>query len=187
MGKYQTCGVATRQRPAKPTTADADPVPWLDAAEMRAWRGFLLAHSRLERVLTDDLQTDHGVQLSDHEVLIHLSEAPGGRLRMRELADKLLMSRSGLTRRIDGMVAEELVARVRCSGDARGVEASITAAGRNLLARISPSHVGTARRQLVDRFSPGELRTLAGLVARIAPEASGDAADGDGTCGGMSG
>jgi DNA-binding MarR family transcriptional regulator len=88
--------------------------------------------------------------LGEYEVLVHLSEAPGMALRMSELASRLLLSRSGLTRRVDGLVQAALVARESCDDDKRGAMAVLTPYGLGALKRAAPIHVRGVRRYLID-------------------------------------
>jgi DNA-binding MarR family transcriptional regulator len=145
-----------------------DETRWLAADEMRAWRALLGAQHRLGRVLDLELQAAHGTTLADHEVLIILSEQPGGSLRMADLADMLTISRSGLTRRVDRMAASGLVARERCAEDGRGVLARLTDAGRRALEVATPVHVAGVRRHFVDALEPEELALLAAALEKVA-------------------
>lgn len=142
------------------TTPEPD-AAWLDPVEMRAWRAVLVAQSRLFARLDDELSTAHGLSLADYEVLAQLSETPGGVLRMSELARRCLVSRSGLTRRVDGLVAAGLVLRRECPSDHRGTLAQLTGTGRLALVEAARTHVAGVRRHLVDRLSRQQLETLA--------------------------
>jgi DNA-binding MarR family transcriptional regulator len=123
---------------------------WLDDSEQGVWRSLLSIQRRLEDRLDQDLRAAHGLSLNDYEVLVHLSEAPQYALRMSELADRLLLSRSGLTRRIDGLVRGGLVARRVCPSDGRGSLAQLTPAGAERLGQAAPTHVEGVRRYLID-------------------------------------
>lgn len=161
-----------------------DDPQWLSPAEMRAWRALLGAQQRLTRVLDLELQAARGTGLHDHEVLIILSEQPGGACRMADLAELLALSRSGLTRRIDRMAGAGLVDRQRCPSDGRGVFARITEAGRQALAEATPVHVAGVRRHFVDALEPSHLALLAEALERVATDAPPTAlAVGGGTCG----
>src|SRR5260221_8656079 len=105
-----------------------------------AWRALLKAHATLMPRLATDLQTKTGLSLGDFDVLGRLGEA-GGTLRMTELADRTLSSRSGMTRRIDRMVDEGLVSRASAGADARGVEVALTEAGVRRLSETAPLHL----------------------------------------------
>ena len=114
---------------------------WLTDPEMRAWRGLVQATTGLLAILDNELQAAHGLSLGDYEVLVHLSEAPDRSLRMSELAGRLHLSPSGITRRIDGLVRSGLVERRQCPSDRRGSNAFITAAFRwpRCMADVMPS------------------------------------------------
>jgi DNA-binding MarR family transcriptional regulator len=141
--------------------------PWLDDLEMRAWRSLLRAHTRLLARLDADLQCTQGMSVTDYGVLVNLSEEEGGRMRMSELADRLLLSPSGLTRRLDGLVSTGLVERTRCPTDRRGAYAVLTAAGWARLRRAAPDHVGQVRRHFVDRLSREQLALLADALEEV--------------------
>ncbi|HVM65693.1 MAG TPA: MarR family transcriptional regulator [Acidimicrobiales bacterium] len=148
-------------------------VRWLDPLEMRAWRSLLSAHARLLAGLDDDLESSSGMSVADYAVLVHLSEAEGGHMRMSELADALLLSPSGLTRRLDGLVSSGLVERMKCPTDRRGAYAVLTDAGRHRLAKVAPDHVEQVRRRFVDRLDRDQLQALADTLDVIA-EAQAD-------------
>ena len=143
-----------------------DPVV-LDAEELAAWRGMLRVHSALTRSLDAELIAAHGLPLSSYEVLLFLADAPSGRMRMAELADSVLLSRSGLTRLVDRLERSGLIKRVQCHEDARGYFAQITPAGRELFDRARRTHLAGVRRLFLDRFSRDELRELGGLWERL--------------------
>lgn len=127
---------------------------WLDPAEQATWRRLLTVESRLRDRLDRELESSHGISLGDYDVLVHLSEAPQRCLRMSELADRLLLSRSGLTRRLDGLVREGWVARKACPEDRRGSLAELTDAGLRVLEAAAVTHVRGVRRYLVDALAP---------------------------------
>ncbi|MGH9065634.1 MAG: MarR family winged helix-turn-helix transcriptional regulator [Acidimicrobiales bacterium] len=154
-----------------------DAPSWLDPTEMWAWRALVSTHGRLFARLDDELVAAHGLSLAEYEVLVQLSEAPGAALRMAELAERALVSRSGLTRRVDGMVSAGLVRRQACPSDRRGTLAVLTDAGRGLLARAAPTHLAGVRRHLVDLVGRSELEALGAILSRVVGEL------GDGSCG----
>ncbi len=125
-------------------------VRWLTGNEQKAWRRLLSVECRLKERLDRELQGGAGLTLGEYEVLVHLSEMPGMAMRMSELASRLLLSRSGLTRRIDGLVQEGLVDRQPCDDDGRGAMAVLTPRGLALLERAAPIHVRGVRRYLID-------------------------------------
>jgi DNA-binding MarR family transcriptional regulator len=150
----------------------------LSQVELAAWYGFLRAHSGLIAQLDRELEAGHGMALRSYEVLLKLAQADEGRLRMSELADAVVLSRSGLTRLVDRLEAEGYVERRRCPSDARGAHAIITQAGRERLRDAVGTHVTSVRRLFLDRFSETELRTLAGLWERLELEAPAAGAPG---------
>jgi DNA-binding MarR family transcriptional regulator len=105
-------------------------------------------------------------------VLVQLSEAEGGHMRMSELADRLLLSPSGLTRRLDGLVRAGLVDRARCPTDRRGAFAVLTDAGRARLEQAAPDHVEQVRRHFVNRLTRRELEALVAALSKVADSPS---------------
>ncbi len=126
------------------------PVRWLSAGEQQVWRRLLNVESRLHDRLDAELREAHRLNLGEYAVLVHLSEAGPGGLRMSDLADLLLLSRSGLTRRIDALVKAGLVTRRSCPQDGRGSMAQLTPLGAGRLAEAAPTHVAGVRRYLID-------------------------------------
>lgn len=147
-------------------------VVWLDDLEMEAWRALLTAHRRLVQRLDAELQATQHISASDYGVLVELSEA-GGQMRMTELADRILISPSGLTRRLDTLVDQGLVDRVRCTQDRRGSYAVLTDAGRARLVEAAPDHVEQVRRHFVALLDRDELRALAQALGKVAENCSG--------------
>jgi DNA-binding MarR family transcriptional regulator len=143
-------------------------VYWLDDLEMQAWRSLLSAHSKLMSRLDAELQASQGMSVSDYGVLVQLSEAEGGHMRMSELADRLLLSPSGLTRRLDGLVRAGFVNRTRCPTDRRGAFAVLTEAGRARLRQAAPDHVDQVRRNFVDRLTRDQLKALVDALGKVA-------------------
>ena len=132
-------------------SAEETGVPaWLTESEQLVWRRLLAVECRLRERLDRELQEAHGMSLGDYDVLVHLSEAEGGSLRMSELAERLLLSRSGLTRRVDGLVRAGWVERKACPDDGRGSLAVLTPAGFEQLRAAAPTHVSGVRRYLID-------------------------------------
>ena len=147
-------------------TASPDPV-LLDADELAAWRGMLRVHARMTRALDAQLVSEHGLPLSSYEVLLFLVDAPEGRMRMSELAEGVLLSRSGLTRLVDRLEREGLLRRERCEEDARGYFAEVTERGRELFRRARKTHLDGVRDLFLSRFSRDELRSLGALWERL--------------------
>lgn len=145
-----------------------DEVRWLDGQQQHAWRVTLEGITRLLDVLNDDLKATTGLTLDDYEVLVNLSESPERRLRMSELADRLISSRSRLTYRVDRLERAGLVRRQACPEDGRAIHAVITDAGFERLRGAAPTHVRSVRRHLVDRFERDDFLTLGALLERVA-------------------
>jgi DNA-binding MarR family transcriptional regulator len=139
----------------------------LSATELEAWRGFLRAHSALIRGLDAQLESAHGLPLNCYEVLITLRDADGKRLRMAELADRALLSRSGMTRLVDRLERDGLLKRIPCDSDARGCFAALTPAGEQILAAARPTHLEGVRRAFLDLLDPAELEQLASIWNRL--------------------
>jgi len=144
----------------------------LSRQELAAWRGFLRAHAALEKSLDHELVAAHGLPLSSYEVLLLLASAPQGRMRMCDLAEAVLLSRSGITRLADRLEAEGLIERVSCETDRRGLLASITDAGRARLRAARPTHLAGVRERFLSQFSTHELEELAEFCERLLPGAS---------------
>ena len=116
----------------------------LTREQLGAWRGLLRVHASMTKALDAELLREHGLPLSSYEVLLFLHDAPGGQLRMSDLADGVLLSRSGLTRLVDRMEREGLLRRERCADDARGFNAAITDEGRALFRAARAGRTSTA-------------------------------------------
>ena len=127
----------------------------------------LRVHAQLTKALDAELTRMHALPLSSYEVLLFLADAPDGRMRMSELADSVLISRSGLTRLVDRLERGGLLERVQCEDDARGYFAEITPAGRRLFAQARRTHLDGVRRLFLGRYSRDELRLLGALWERI--------------------
>jgi DNA-binding MarR family transcriptional regulator len=138
----------------------------LSGPQLEAWTLFLRAHSAITRELEPELG-GHGLTLSDFDVLVQLSQAPGRRLRPVELARRVLLTRSGVTRLVHGLERAGLVERVPSPDDGRGHLVQLTAAGRDVLRRASRTHLAGVRERFADRFEEDELRTLSALLGRL--------------------
>jgi DNA-binding MarR family transcriptional regulator len=139
----------------------------LNEEELAAWRGMLRAHAALTRELDAQLAREHKLPLSSYEVLLFLADAPDGRMRMAELAESVLLSRSGLTRLVDRLEREGLLKRKPCESDARGFFAEITPKGRRLFDAARRTHLEGVRSLFLSRFSRGELRALGDLWQKL--------------------
>jgi DNA-binding MarR family transcriptional regulator len=139
----------------------------LNEEELAAWRGMLRAHAELTKELDAELAREHDLPLSSYEVLLYLADAPDGRMRMAELADSVLLSRSGLTRLVDRLQREGLLKRQRCESDARGYFAEITPQGRRLFDAARRTHLDGVRTRFLSRFSRDELRAMGALWQKL--------------------
>lgn len=157
---------------ASSDTCDAATSGELDPAELGAWRGFLRVHAALAKQLDAELTAAHDLPLSSYEVLITLQTAPERRCRMAELADRVLLSRSGTTRLVDRLEREGLLERDNCSDDGRGTFAVLTDAGAELLSRARPTHLEDVRERFLRHFDPDELAMLASWWDRVIPGAA---------------
>lgn len=150
----------------------ASPVVELTDAELGAWRGMLRVHAALAKALDAELEATHGLPLTSYEVLITLAAAPGRRLRMAELADRVLLSRSGMTRLCDRLERDGLIERTSCDSDGRGLFAVLTDAGAELLTYARPAHLDGVRERFLRHFEERELRVMAGWWERVLPGAA---------------
>jgi DNA-binding MarR family transcriptional regulator len=139
----------------------------LAPAELRAWRSFLEAHSRVVAHLEAELVSS-GMSLADYDVLYHLASATGRRLRMHELADRVLLSRSGLTRLVDRLSAAGLVARMSCAQDGRGSYAVLTDRGLRRVREVTPVHLQGVRRAFFAALGADDLAALTTQLERVA-------------------
>jgi DNA-binding MarR family transcriptional regulator len=139
-----------------------------DAPGISAWRAFLVAHARITRRLDEELQTAHGLSLAEYDALLQIATAPGRRVRMNVLAERVLLSRSGITRLVDRLEAAGSVERIPCASDARGQEAVITAAGLDRLRTAAVTHVAGIRHYFLDRLDGDELGRLEASLGRVA-------------------
>jgi DNA-binding MarR family transcriptional regulator len=139
----------------------------LDRDELAAWRGMLRVHADMTRVLDAELTHRHGLPLTSYEVLLFLADSPDGRMRMSELADSVLLSRSGLTRLVDRLERDGLLEREQCEDDARGYFAAITDRGRAVFNEARRTHLAGVRERFLSRFSREDLRTLGELWEKV--------------------
>lgn len=127
----------------------------LDEDQMEAWHGFLRTHAALVRELDIEMQEEHGLSLTQYEVLLLLARSDDGSVRMSDLADGALLSLSGLSRLVDRLVAMGLVERAQCPSDRRSSLACLTTAGRKRFREARPTHHDGVRRLFADRL-PGD-------------------------------
>jgi DNA-binding MarR family transcriptional regulator len=139
----------------------------LSPDEIAAWKGLLRVHRDQVSALDAQLVRDHKLPLASYEVLMVLADSEGGRARMSEVADQLLVSRSGLTRLVDRLVRQGWVERTPCEDDARGVYAAITRAGRAKLKAARPAHLDGVRKGFLTKLSDRDLGALTRAWARL--------------------
>jgi DNA-binding MarR family transcriptional regulator len=140
---------------------------WLGDDEQRAWRGLVQMTSRLDARLNRELQQSSGLSLADYDVLVLLTEAPDGRLRMFELVDELQWEQSRLSHHVARMQRRGLVAREECTTDKRGAFVVLTDAGREAIEKAAPGHVDTVRRLVFDGLSGEQVAMLETFVGRV--------------------
>lgn len=133
-----------------------------------AWRAFLVAHAKVTRKLDEELRAEHSLSLAEYDALVQLAQAAGRRLRMNQLADRVVLSRSGITRLIDRLEADGLVARSSCPTDARGAEAVLTEAGRAKLRAAAATHLRGIERYFIAGVGPAELDAIERSLGRVA-------------------
>lgn len=140
---------------------------WLTDEEQRAWRGLVQMTSRLDSRLNRELQQTSGLSLADYEVLVLLTEAPGGRLRVFELVEELQWEQSRLSHHLARMQRRGLVAREECATDRRGAFVVLTGAGRDAIETAAPEHVALVRALVFDGLSPEQVAALESFVRRV--------------------
>ena len=148
-----------------------EPKPrWLSDGEQRAWRAWIASSQLLLDRLSRDIQEQHGLTMADYEILVRLSESADHRVRMSELADRTLASRSRLSHQIDRMEKRGFVSREQCADDKRGQFAVLTESGWQTLVAAAPDHVESVRTHLVDVLTPAEFAELGAACEKILGE-----------------
>ena len=142
-------------------------VRWLDEREQRTWRSLMVMQDGLSEFLDRQLRTRCGLSDADYQVLAHLSEAPGGRLRPFELGGLLRWEKSRLSQHLGRMEKRDLVSRERCLTDQRGAVVMITARGSELIEVAAPQHVADVRDAIIDLLTPAEMRTLEAVGDKV--------------------
>jgi DNA-binding MarR family transcriptional regulator len=135
--------------------------------QFEAWVGFLRSHAAITRQLNVDLLNAHGLTLSDYEVLLHLERADGGLMRRVDLAERVVLTASGITRLLDGLERAGYVERASCASDARVSYAKLTESGRVKLREASVTHLAGVAELFTSRYSDDELSSLAELLSRL--------------------
>ena len=135
--------------------------------QLDSWVSFLRAHAAITRELSVQLQREHGLTLNDYEVLLHLSYAEGGMMRRVDLAERVLLTASGITRLLEGLERAGFVSKETCSSDARVSYAKLTDEGHSKLRESAITHLRGIDELFVGRYSGPELATLAELLARL--------------------
>ena len=154
---------------ASPPDIQTAPIHELAPEELGAWRGLLRVHSALVKALDAELLAEHDLPLTSYEVLINLQAAPDRRRRMAELAEGVLLSRSGMTRLVDRLERDGLIERDACTEDGRGMFAVLTDKGEELLSRARRTHLDGVRERFLQHFAPEELEQLARGWNRVLP------------------
>ena len=153
---------------------------WLTSREMDAWRAYIEVQGDLINAIERDLAT-HGLTLGDYQVLVYLSEVEEQSMRMCDLAEILQLSPSGLTRRLDRLVADGYVLRQSSPADRRVMMGSLTTTGRELLERTAPHHVESVRRRMFDHLDAEQVAAMASIFKSIAIALTASETDADGS------
>ncbi len=151
-----------------PTAVPASAAAVAETPGINAWRTFLQAHARVTRRLDEELQAAHGLSLAEYDALLQIAHAPGRRVRMNVLAERVVLSRSGITRLVDRLEAAGAVERHACSTDARGQEAVLTHVGLSRLRDAATTHLAGVRRYFLDRLDERALADLETSLIRVA-------------------
>jgi len=150
-----------------PATATRRDSRQLEGHELAAWKGMLFAYRNMTTAIDAELEREHGLSLSSYEVLLLLSREPDRGMRMGALADELLLSRSGLTRLVDRMVARDLVERHTCPDDRRGTYARLTGTGMKKFREARPTNLAAIREQFVSKLDEGDLELVESIWAKL--------------------
>jgi len=140
---------------------------WLTEEEQRAWRGLLRMTAQLNARANRLLLQEYGISLADYEVLVALSEAPEGQLRVFEVADALAWEQSRVSHQLARMQRRGLITREGCATDARGAFAVLTTAGRAAIERAAPAHVEQVRQLVFDELSHEQVSGLTEITTRV--------------------
>ncbi|MCJ7726788.1 MAG: MarR family transcriptional regulator [Acidimicrobiia bacterium] len=149
-----------------------------DDLRLRTWRMLLTAHAAVVSILSAEMEEGFGIPLGWYEVLLYLHEAEGNRLRMSELAESLLLSRSAATRFVDRMQDAGLVRRESDASDGRGTNVVMTPEGSALFGRAAPVHLAGIRRHFTDHLGDAEAAAMLAALGRVVEPSGGDGGDG---------
>jgi DNA-binding MarR family transcriptional regulator len=139
----------------------------LEGTALEAWRSYLQSHAAILRLLDAELAAEHAITTRDYEVLLYLAQAPERKLPMSALAESTMLTRSGITRLVDGLVDAGLIKRVSCPNDARVSYAQLTDAGYEKLRDAGCTHIASIHRLFLEHFSGAEIDQLAELLSRL--------------------
>jgi DNA-binding MarR family transcriptional regulator len=162
-GSTQGDGPAVRQCAVPGESGEAS----LEGDALEAWRSYLQSHATIVRMLDAELVSEHGITTRDYEVLLYLAQAPDRRLPMSALAESTMLTRSGITRLVDGLVSGGFIERTSCASDARVSYAQLTDQGLAKLRHAGCTHVRSIRRLFLEHFNPEETGQLATLLGRL--------------------
>lgn len=141
--------------------------PSLDGDALEAWRSYLQSHATILRLLDSELVSEHHITTRDYEVLLYLAQAPDRKLPMSALAESTMLTRSGITRLVDGLVSGGFIERAACPNDARVSYAQLTEEGLAKLRHAGCTHVRSIRRLFLENFDARETAQLASLLGRL--------------------
>jgi DNA-binding MarR family transcriptional regulator len=139
----------------------------LEGVALETWRSYLQSHASILRELDAELVAEHGMTTRDYEVLLYLAQAPDRRLPMSALATSTMLTRSGITRLVDGLVEAGLIERVACESDARVSYARLTETGYSKLRDAGCTHIASIQRLFLEHFSAEEITQLGSLLSRL--------------------
>lgn len=161
-------GAMTVSQPVERPLEPRDP-------RLAPWRAFLLAHARISRRLDEELRAEHDLTIGEYDALLTIAQAPERRIRMRQLADEVILSKSGVTRLIDRLVDDGLVERSACLADARGAEAVLTERGLARLRSASKTHLRGVNEHFLTILDDDDLEVIERTMSSVAGQAGGDA------------
>ncbi len=142
-----------------------------DDPRLTPWRAFLDAHARVSRRLDEELRAEHDLSLAEYDALLSIAQSPGRRIRMRQLSDRVILSKSGVTRMIDRLVADGLVERSACLADARGAEAVLTGPGLDRLRAASRTHLRGITEHFLEPLAGTDIGELEAAMRAISTSA----------------